>query len=82
MNDLRPAAQPGFTVFLAAMTWSMPFSGWLIDRLGPRIFMTIAMTIAGVLCAPGWGSYGHAQTLTAFYPSTRLPEWARGWGAR
>jgi len=55
--------QLGFTVFLAAMTWSMPFSGWLIDRLGPRIFMSIA----AVLCAAGWGLLGHAQTLTAFY---------------
>jgi OFA family oxalate/formate antiporter-like MFS transporter len=55
--------QLGFTVFLAAMTWSMPFSGWLIDRLGPRIFMSIA----AVLCAAGWGSLGHTHTLTAFY---------------
>ena len=41
--------QWGFTIFIAVMTWTMPLSGWLIDRLGPRTFMTIA----GVLCRTG-----------------------------
>jgi OFA family oxalate/formate antiporter-like MFS transporter len=45
------------------MTWSMPLSGWLIDRIGPRVFMSLA----GVLCAVGWGSLGHARSLTEFY---------------
>ena len=34
--------QWGFTVFIAVMTWAMPLSGWLIDRLGPRVFMSLA----------------------------------------
>jgi OFA family oxalate/formate antiporter-like MFS transporter len=55
--------QWGFTVFVATMTWSMPLSGWLIDRLGPRTFMTVA----GVLCGVGWASLGQAHTLPAFY---------------
>src|ERR1700737_4783955 len=55
--------QLGFTVFIAVMTWAMPLSGWLIDRLGPRAFMSIA----GVLCAVGWGGLGYAHTLTGFY---------------
>jgi OFA family oxalate/formate antiporter-like MFS transporter len=55
--------QLGFTVFIAVMTWAMPLSGWLIDRLGPRVFMSLA----GVLVAVGWGSLGHARTLTEFY---------------
>jgi len=25
--------QWGFTVFIAVMTWTMPMSGWLIDRI-------------------------------------------------
>ncbi len=49
--------QSGFKVFIAVITWAMPLSGWLIDRLGPRVFMTVAgasMEIAG------WGaSDGH-----------------------
>jgi OFA family oxalate/formate antiporter-like MFS transporter len=55
--------QWGFTFFIAVMTWSMPLSGWLIDRIGPRVFMSLA----GVLCAVGWGSLGHARSLTQFY---------------
>ena len=55
--------QLGFTIFIAVMTWAMPLSGWMIDRLGPRVFMSLA----GVLVAIGWGSLGHARTLPAFY---------------
>jgi OFA family oxalate/formate antiporter-like MFS transporter len=55
--------QWGFTVFIAVMTWTMPLSGWLIDRLGPRMFMTVA----GVLCATGWSALGQVHTLPAFY---------------
>jgi OFA family oxalate/formate antiporter-like MFS transporter len=55
--------QWGFTFFIAVMTWTMPLSGWLIDRMGPRVFMSMA----GVLVAVGWGSLGHMHNLTAFY---------------
>ena len=55
--------QWGFTFFIAVMTWTMPLSGWLIDRIGPRVFMSLA----GVLVAVGWGSLGHMHNLTAFY---------------
>jgi MFS transporter, OFA family, oxalate/formate antiporter len=55
--------QWGFTFFITVMTWAMPLSGWLIDRMGPRVFMSVA----GVLCAIGWGGLGHARTLPEFY---------------
>ncbi|HKD08859.1 MAG TPA: oxalate/formate MFS antiporter [Bryobacteraceae bacterium] len=55
--------QWGFTIFIAVMTWSMPLSGWLIDRLGPRAFMTTA----GILCGVGWAGLGQAHSLPAFY---------------
>jgi OFA family oxalate/formate antiporter-like MFS transporter len=55
--------QWGFTFFIALMTWAMPLSGWLIDRLGPRLFMSIA----SVLCGIGWGALGYASSLTGFY---------------
>ena len=55
--------QWGFTFFIAVMTWSMPLSGWLIDRMGPRAFMTMA----GVLCGVGWGALGYARSLPEFY---------------
>jgi MFS transporter, OFA family, oxalate/formate antiporter len=55
--------QWGFTFFIAVMTWAMPLSGWLIDRIGPRVFMSIA----GLLCAAGWGCLGYARNLPEFY---------------
>jgi len=55
--------QWGFTVFIAVMTWTMPLSGWLIDRLGPRTFMTLA----GFLCGIGWAGLGQVHSLPAFY---------------
>ncbi len=55
--------QWGFTVFIAVMTWTMPLSGWLIDRLGPRTFMTLA----GFLCGVGWAGLGQVHSLPAFY---------------
>src|ERR1043166_4217650 len=55
--------QWGFTVFIAVMTWTMPLSGWLIDRLGPRLFMSVA----AVLCGAGWCSLGYAHSLPQFY---------------
>lgn len=55
--------QWGFTIFIAVMTWAMPLSGWLIDRLGPRAFMSLA----AILCGAGWGALGQARNLPEFY---------------
>ena len=50
--------QWGFTVFIVFETWIMPLEGWVIDRMGPRIFTTIA----GVLCGLGWSGLAFATT--------------------
>jgi OFA family oxalate/formate antiporter-like MFS transporter len=55
--------QYGFTLFIIFETWMMPLSGWLMDRLGPRIFMSVA----AVLCGFGWAGLGQAHTLTQLY---------------
>src|SRR6185437_9695630 len=44
-------------------TWITPVEGWLIDRLGPRLFLTIG----GILVGIGWTGMGYAQGLTQFY---------------
>jgi len=51
------------TLFLLFETWITPVEGWLIDRLGPRIFLTTG----GVLVGIGWGSMGYANTLMQLY---------------
>src|SRR5262245_2888987 len=55
--------QWGFGLFIAAGTWTMPFLASFIDKTGPRILMAMS----GVLCAIGWGSLGHVDSLTSFY---------------
>ena len=34
--------QFAFTLFILFQTWVQPLDGWLIDRLGPRGFITVA----------------------------------------
>ena len=55
--------QWGFTLFIIFETWIMPLEGWLIDRMGPRIFTTIA----GVLCGVGWSSLAFASERWQLY---------------
>ncbi len=52
-----------FTTFIFLETWITPVEGWLIDRLGPRLFLTAG----GVLVGVGWTSMGYAHSLTQFY---------------
>jgi MFS transporter, OFA family, oxalate/formate antiporter len=55
--------QWAFTLFILFQTWVQPAQGWLIDRLGPRVFITLA----GVLCGIGWGGLGFVTTLPMLY---------------
>jgi len=55
--------QIAFTLFILCQTWVQPLDGWLIDRLGPRGFITAA----GVLCGLGWAGMGYATSLPMLY---------------
>ena len=55
--------QFAFTLFILFQTWVQPLDGWLIDRLGPRGFISAA----GVLCGLGWAGMGYATTLPQLY---------------
>jgi OFA family oxalate/formate antiporter-like MFS transporter len=55
--------QWAFTLFILFQTWVQPLQGWLIDRMGPRVFTTIA----GVLCGVGWAGLGMVTTLPMLY---------------
>lgn len=57
------AIQLGFTLYILFQTWVMPLEGWLIDRIGPRVFITIA----GVLCGVGWTALAYVHTLMGLY---------------
>jgi MFS transporter, OFA family, oxalate/formate antiporter len=55
--------QFAFTLFILFQTWVQPAQGWLIDRMGPRRFISAA----GVLCGVGWGGLGFAKSLPMLY---------------
>jgi OFA family oxalate/formate antiporter-like MFS transporter len=55
--------QFAFTLFILFQTWVQPLDGWLIDRLGPRGFISAA----GLLCGLGWAGMGYASTLPLLY---------------
>src|SRR5262245_45694763 len=52
--------QGAFALFILLQTFVQPLDGWLMDRLGPRLLITMA----GILCGLGWGGMGFASTLT------------------
>jgi OFA family oxalate/formate antiporter-like MFS transporter len=55
--------QWAFTLFILFQTWVQPAQGFLIDRMGPRIFTTLA----GVLCGIGWAGLGLVSSLSGLY---------------
>ena len=70
VNPIREATgwgasevQLAFTLFVLCQTWVQPLDGWLIDRLGPRGFISAA----GLLCGLGWAGMGYATSLPMLY---------------
>jgi OFA family oxalate/formate antiporter-like MFS transporter len=59
----RSDIQFAFTLFVVCQTWVQPLDGWLVDRLGPRWFITAA----GLLCGLGWAGMGQATSLPMLY---------------
>jgi OFA family oxalate/formate antiporter-like MFS transporter len=55
--------QFAFTLFILFQTWIQPLDGWLIDRIGPRWFISAA----GLLCGIAWAGMGYATTLPMLY---------------
>ena len=58
-----PDVQWAFTLFILFQTWIQPLDGWLIDRMGPRLFISAA----GILCGFGWAGLGYASSLPMLY---------------
>jgi OFA family oxalate/formate antiporter-like MFS transporter len=65
--------QFAFTLFILFQTWVQPLDGWLIDRLGPRGFISAA----GLLCGLGWAGLGTRRRCPCSTRSTAPPESVR-----
>jgi len=57
------AVQIAFAAFIFCETWLVPFEGYLIDLLGPRL----VIGIGGLLVGAGWIGSGYATTTTGLY---------------
>src|SRR5580704_3042427 len=55
--------QWAFTIFVLIQTWLVPLHGYLIDRFGPRV----VISIAGVLVATAWVLNSYADSLFLLY---------------
>ena len=55
--------QFAFTLFILFQTWVQPLDGWLIDRLGPRGFISAA----GCCAASAGPGLGYATSLPMLY---------------
>jgi MFS transporter, OFA family, oxalate/formate antiporter len=64
----RAAIQVAFTIFVVAETWLVPVEGWLIDRFGPRVMLSIS----GVLVAIAWVMNSYADSLTLLYVAAAI----------
>jgi OFA family oxalate/formate antiporter-like MFS transporter len=53
------AVQVAFAAFVLAETWLVPFEGYLVDVIGPRVMIAIG----GVLVGIGWIGAGKALTV-------------------
>ena len=57
------AVQIAFTLFILLETWLVPFEGWLIDKLGARL----VVTVGGLMVGLSWIGSGMATSLGGLY---------------
>jgi OFA family oxalate/formate antiporter-like MFS transporter len=57
------AVQWTFTLFIFLETWLVPFEGYLVDIIGPRLMLGLG----SVLVALGWVGSGYAESITGLY---------------
>jgi OFA family oxalate/formate antiporter-like MFS transporter len=59
----RAAIQVAFTLFVLTETWLVPIEGWFVDRLGPKV----VVSVGGIAVAVAWTIDSFAQSLALFY---------------
>jgi MFS transporter, OFA family, oxalate/formate antiporter len=57
------AIQGIFSLFILLETWLVPFEGYLVDRIGPRLMLGVGSILVGL----GWILSGESETLRGVY---------------
>src|SRR6201987_4251688 len=57
------AVQWTFTAFIFVETWLVPFEGYLVDRIGPRLMLGVG----AILVAVGWMGASRDATVDQLY---------------
>lgn len=63
LNVKLSMIQLAFTLFILVETWLVPFEGYLVDRIGPRLMLGVG----GLMVGAGWIGTGYAESLRALY---------------
>ena len=64
----RAAIQVAFTVFVICETWLLPFEGYVIDRIGPKL----TVCAGGLLIGASWVLNSLADSLTVLYAASAI----------
>lgn len=51
------------TLFVALETWLVPFEGYMIDKIGPRLMLGLGAIMVGL----GWMGSGYSESIHALY---------------
>ena len=63
LNISLKAVQVTFALFVALETWLVPFEGFLVDMIGPRLMLGLGSFLVGL----GWIGSGRAESAGALY---------------
>jgi oxalate/formate antiporter len=58
-----PAIQVTFSLLIVLQTWLSPLQGWLVDRFGSKMLVTLGCLLSGL----GWISSAYVTSLLALY---------------
>ena len=57
------AVQVTFAIFVGLETWLVPFEGYLVDKIGPRLMLGLGAIMVGL----GWIGSGYAESIYGLY---------------
>ncbi|WP_315831664.1 oxalate/formate MFS antiporter [Bradyrhizobium prioriisuperbiae] len=58
-----PAIQITFSLLIVLQTWLSPLQGWLVERFGSRLLITVGCLLSGL----GWVSAAYIQSIWGLY---------------